>query len=160
MNDDKTSKAIPLAALQVLLVDDDSFMLELVRDMLLDLGVKQIATALDGKRGIAAFESGKKRPDLVICDLNMPDKDGFQFMEMLADRRYVGNVVLMSGMGERVINSAQLMARFHRLNILGSLAKPISRDAGIFACESRRRLILFGAGGNGAMTAFADRSAP
>ena len=117
----------PVRALQVLLVDDDSFMLELVSDMLRDLGVERITTALDGKRGFAAFESARIPPDLIICDINMPGKDGFQFMELIADKKYAGGVILISGMEGRIIHSAELMARFHHLNILGSLQKPIAK---------------------------------
>ena len=111
----------------VLLVDDDSFMVELIGDMLADLGVVKVTTASDGKQATMAFEAAKATPDVVICDLNMPGKDGFQVMEMLAENKYRGGVILVTGMEERVMNSAALMGKFHQLHILGALKKPVSK---------------------------------
>lgn len=125
---DLPTASTSLASLQVLLVDDDPFTHELLGGMLRKLGVSRIATANDGAAGLAALK-GAGAPDLVICDLNMPGKDGFQLMEEMAASGYAGAVVLLSGMQPRVLNSAALMARFHQLNVLEVVAKPVSRDA-------------------------------
>jgi CheY-like chemotaxis protein len=117
-----------LSSLHVLLVDDDSFMLELLASMLRKLGVGRVALAADGQRAVAAFEAGRAVPDLIICDINMPGKDGFQVMEEISAKGYKGAVVLLSGMTARVLNSAALMGRFHHLNVLGVLQKPVSRE--------------------------------
>lgn len=115
--------------MHVLLVDDDDFMLELIADMLRDLGVENIITAADGKKGFAAFKSAKCAPDIVICDLNMPNTDGFQLMELLSKESNGCGFILVSGLEERFVNSATLMAKFHHLNILGALHKPVEKEA-------------------------------
>jgi CheY-like chemotaxis protein len=112
-----------------LLVDDDKFMLTVLGDMLRELGVSGISTAANGADAMQALDRMPAAPDLTFCDLNMPGSDGFQFMEALGKRGYTGGVVLVSGMDARTLNSAALMARFHRLNILGSLVKPIDASA-------------------------------
>ena len=116
-----------LHSLHVLLVDDDDFMLESIGDMLHDLGVANITTAKDGKQGFAAFEGARLAPDIIICDLNMPNTDGFQMMELLAKKSPNCGFILMSGLEQRFVNSAALMGRFHHLNILGALSKPIDK---------------------------------
>lgn len=113
----------------VLLVDDDDFMLEMVEDMLHDLGVTSVTKAADGKRAFAAFEVARQRLDIIICDINMPDVDGFQLMEMLAKKHPHCGIILMSGLEKRFIDSAVLMAKFHQLNFLGALQKPVSKQA-------------------------------
>jgi CheY-like chemotaxis protein len=118
-----------LAHLSVLLIDDDTFMLDLIGSMLELHGIRRLVTAADGERGVRAFDSNAM-PDLVICDLNMPGKDGFQVMEHLAARGYQGSVIVLTGMDERVRNSASLMGRFHQLHIAASLAKPV-KPAGL-----------------------------
>jgi len=114
---------------QALVVDDDKLMLEVLGDMLRDLGVAHITTAGNGKAGMEAIARAAVLPDLILCDLNMPGEDGFQFMEHLSQRSFPGGVVLVSGMDDRVLNSATLMARLHRLNILATLKKPIDAAA-------------------------------
>jgi CheY-like chemotaxis protein len=113
----------------VLLVDDDLFMLGVLEDQLRDLGVRGITKAMGGVSALAALDAMACPPELVMCDLNMPDGDGFQFMEQLGVRGFRGAIVLMSGMNMRTMHSATLMARFHRLKIAGSLGKPVSASA-------------------------------
>lgn len=118
-----------LAGLRVLIVDDDPFTHELLASMLRQLGVTRIALAADGERGVAALSDARGAPDVIICDLNMPGKDGFQVMEALAASTFKGGVILLSGMEQRVLNSAALMGRFHQLKILGVAQKPVSKAA-------------------------------
>lgn len=121
--------AIDHADLNVLLVDDDSFMLEFVTSLLRDLGICTVTTASDGRQGIAAFDRARAKPNLVLCDLHMPGKDGFALMEELALRHYRGGVILISGEEDRILRSAEAAARSHQLNILGALAKPVTGEA-------------------------------
>ncbi|MET0384087.1 MAG: response regulator [Burkholderiaceae bacterium] len=113
----------------VLLVDDDPFVLDMLNDMLRDYGVRGASQARGGKSALDALSKMATPPELVMCDLNMPGGDGFQFMEELGARGFGGGIVLMSGMDMRTMHSATLMARFHRLRVIGSLCKPISQSA-------------------------------
>jgi len=113
----------------VMLVDDDLFMLSVLQDMLQDLGVRGITKAMGGMAALKALDAMAVPPELIMCDLNMPGGDGFQFMEELGARGFKGAIVLMSGMNLRTMHSATLMARFHRLRIAGSLGKPLSASA-------------------------------
>jgi CheY-like chemotaxis protein len=98
-------------------------------DMLRDLGVTDIRAAANGNDGAAALDRMAVPPDLVVCDLNMPGEDGFQFMERLGKRGFTGGVILVSGLDARILNSASLMARFHRLTFLATLTKPVEATA-------------------------------
>ncbi len=115
--------------ISVLLVEDDEFTRDLVVHMLHKLGVTDIATAPDGTKGIAAFDVAKVKPDLILCDIYMPGLDGFEFMVLLAKRAFKGGIILISGMDASTLKSASFMARFHKLNILATLEKPISKSA-------------------------------
>ncbi len=121
-NDARSGKFI-----QALLVDDDKFMLEFIGDLLRELGVMDITTAMDGAQGMAAFDRAASKPNLILCDLHMPGQDGFQFMAGLAGRGYRGGVILISGQDARTLKSATLMAQFHELNILATLEKPVDK---------------------------------
>jgi CheY-like chemotaxis protein len=115
-------------ASRALVIDDDKFMQVVLGDLLRDLGVAHVATAGNGKAGMDAIAAGQA-PDVILCDLNMPGSDGFEFMEALSGKGYDGGVILVSGMDARTLNSASLMAQFHSLNILATLKKPVEESA-------------------------------
>ena len=123
----------------VLLIDDDVFLLELLRGMLESLGVGDVAVAPDGASALAALAAGALQPGLIVCDIRMPGLDGFQVLDALAQRGYAGGVALMSGMetlssnaagvNGAGLNPAALSTRFARLDFLACLAKPVTRAA-------------------------------
>jgi len=113
----------------VLLVEDDKFMRVVIGDLLRGHGIQKITEAASGSDAAQTLQRLTLAPDLVVCDLNMPGGDGFEFMQQLATRGFHGGVILVSGMDERTLNSASLMARFHRLNILATLPKPVDAAA-------------------------------
>lgn len=115
--------------LSVLIVDDDDFQVEFVSDLLTELGVKKIKTANGGKQGLIAFDAASSKPDLLLCDIQMPDIDGFEFMNAMGERQFIGGVILMSGQGSRVLHSASLVAQLSRQNFLGNIEKPVSKAA-------------------------------
>lgn len=122
---DSNQNSYSKVPVRALLVDDDKFMLEFVSDLLQDLKIGTVMTANDGAAGLNAYDRSSPKPDLIICDLKMPGTDGFQFMDAIAERKYTGGIVLMSGQETRILNSASLMAQFHQLNILGTIGKPV-----------------------------------
>jgi CheY-like chemotaxis protein len=123
-------------AQRALLIDDDKFMQTVIGDLLRDLGVAQVTVAASGSAGIEALARAAMPPDLILCDLHMPGGDGFEFMEKLAAMHFGGGVILVSGLDERTRKSAALMARFHRLNILATLGKPVDA-AGLSAALAK-----------------------
>jgi len=121
--------------LHVMIVDDDDFQIEFVSDLLNELGITHITTALGGEIGLSKFDRSQKKPDLLLCDIQMPDIDGFALMKKLSDRHYTGGVILMSGQGAKVLYSASLVAQLARQNFLGTIEKPLQKDALLAAFE-------------------------
>lgn len=69
------------------------------------------------------------RPDIITIDLAMPTLDGVEIMRLLAERKCRAKIVILSGMGTRVLDAAKRSASEHGLDILGILSKPISKEA-------------------------------
>lgn len=112
----------------VLVVDDDDFSLELTRGILEDLGVHQVALASSAKSAIDALDCLPKSPDLLVCDLYMPDMDGFEFIGALADMGYPGKVLLCSGVSVESLGLARDVAEGMGLHLAGVHPKPLSAE--------------------------------
>ncbi len=114
--------------IRVLLVDDDPFQLQVISTVLRDIGFADVTQAESGQLALQALTSAKSNPfDLMLSDLHMPGMDGFQFMEEVAKMGFKGNLVIVSGQSEAVLNSASLVARLRRFTLLGSIQKPVNR---------------------------------
>ncbi len=112
--------------LRVLLLDDDTFMLDLLQDMLGELGPFEVSCATDARRALALLAAAP--PHLLICDLSMPDMDGIEFLQAGAAAGFRGHVMLLTGMDNGVRKAAERLARAHGLAVLGAFQKPISPD--------------------------------
>jgi two-component system, chemotaxis family, chemotaxis protein CheY len=115
-----------IAALNVLVVDDDHHMRKVVRIMLHAIGVRAVFEAVDGATALEMVR--KNRPNLVIVDWQMPKMDGAQFVRLV---RSPGSfpepdvpIIMLSGHGDRwrVVEAARIGAHEY-------LLKPISIQA-------------------------------
>ena len=109
---------------RVLVVDDSP---EVCRS--LDLffrvrGVSQVVRAFNGHEGIKALEEAT--PDLIICDINMPEMDGIEFIRHLADHGFHGRMILVTGETERLAATVSDMIHSYRIELLGTILKPFT----------------------------------
>jgi DNA-binding response OmpR family regulator len=79
---------------RIVIVDDDPAFLATVRVLLEAEGFVVVGEALNGLDGVAAADELK--PDLVLVDVNLPDIDGFEVVNRLADGEAAPPVVLTS----------------------------------------------------------------
>jgi EAL domain-containing protein (putative c-di-GMP-specific phosphodiesterase class I)/ActR/RegA family two-component response regulator len=113
---------------QALLVDDDPVFRALAEDLVLDCGVASVETAESGIDALSKLDAGLK-PDILICDLNMPAHDGVSLIRSLAERRFAGTVVIISGESHAVIDTVAKLAKMRSLNIIGTIRKPLTLEA-------------------------------
>lgn len=112
---------------QAFMVDDDPVFRALTEDLLLDAGVGEVRMAEHGLDALAQLDAGLT-PDLIVCDLNMPAHDGVSLIRSLADRKFSGKVLIISGEDAPVIDTVTKLAKMQGLEIIGSIRKPITPD--------------------------------
>lgn len=86
----------------VLVVDDEPDAIEYVDEVLADLGNVYIIAANDGNEGYT--KAIEKKPDLVILDIMMPGKDGFEVFYDLRANEATRNlpVIMLTGISNKI----------------------------------------------------------
>ena len=97
------------ADLKYLIVDDFSTMRRIVRGLLKEMGCTNAEEAEDGAVALAAMKAQKF--DFVVCDINMPNMNGFDFLKAVrADDALKHIPVLMvtaEAKREQIVEAAQ-----------------------------------------------------
>lgn len=116
---------IDRTAVNILLVDDEPFILKLHMSMLAKLGFTSVTACDSAPRALQAIDSAARPIDLILLDLNMPDMDGVEFVRHLVKRGYSGSLVLVSGEDERMLQAVEKLVRAHSITTLGYVRKPV-----------------------------------
>jgi two-component system, chemotaxis family, chemotaxis protein CheY len=112
-----------LQDLRILIVDDDPFMRNTIRAMLRVIGRFIVTEANDGETALQMIAA--RKPELVLCDINMEPMNGLRFVEQLRNHentalRDVAVVMLTMHSDAATVEYAA------NLNIRGYLVKPVS----------------------------------
>ncbi len=94
-----TNKTTPI---HVLHVDDDSFILEISKQILIDLDSSfEFDCACCVDEGFMKLSNGHY--DVVVCDYEMPQKDGLQFLKELREKNIKTPFILFTGKGREEV---------------------------------------------------------
>ena len=119
---------IDMKSLSVLVIDDEDFMRKLIVRVLNDIGVANVYTAGNGAEGLGSVQALGNQIDVIICDLEMPTMNGFEFVERLRgsteqERARIPVIILTGHSDEDHVSGAV------KLGINGFLVKPVARQA-------------------------------
>jgi two-component system nitrate/nitrite response regulator NarL len=116
-----TQDVIPV---RVLLIDDDPGFRKLARRMLSTGGLDVVGEAGDAGTGTAA--AVRLRPDAILVDVGLPDRDGLALAGELAALPWGPRVVLMSADPDAISNAAAM-----RRGACGFIPKHDLPDTGV-----------------------------
>jgi CheY-like chemotaxis protein/HPt (histidine-containing phosphotransfer) domain-containing protein len=80
-----------IAGTQVLIVDDDPVMGELL-DALLTVEGYRVTRAQSGEEALQVARAGTSKPDIILCDIQMPGMGGGELAKILAASRAAGRL--------------------------------------------------------------------
>jgi len=130
---------IDYTKLSILIIDDETFMCQLISRVLNEIGAFDIAVAKDGEKGLQRVYEAGARLDIILCDLEMPGMDGFEFVRKLRTSNKAANpnvpVLIVTGHSDEAHIKEAVKS-----GINGFLVKPISKAN----LESRMKAALKG----------------
>ncbi|MCQ2521977.1 MAG: response regulator [Lachnospiraceae bacterium] len=96
---------------KILIVDDAAFMRMMIKDILTKNGYEVAGEAENG--AVAVSKYAEIKPDLVLMDITMPEKDGIQALKEIKSNDAGAKVIMCSAMGQQamVIEAIQSGAR-------------------------------------------------
>jgi EAL domain-containing protein (putative c-di-GMP-specific phosphodiesterase class I) len=107
---------------RLLVIDDQHELCEFITEVAKRLGF--------AAHGVTEADSFRRiwlefNPTVVVLDLQMAGSDGIELLRWLGQHGAKAHVLVISGMDQRVLTTAEQVGRAQGLNMLGALQKPI-----------------------------------
>jgi two-component system NtrC family sensor kinase len=125
-----------MATEHILVIDDSVAITSLLTDEILPLGGYRVTAAHSGEEGLEMVEALK--PDLILCDLEMPDITGMDVLQELQLKRADIPAIMMTAFGSEAVATQAL-----RIGVKDYIVKPFTTDeilASIDRALAERRL--------------------
>lgn len=112
--------------LNVMVLEDDDFQRNMLVGMLGALGVTSVLSASNGKQALEIIHGPKSAAiDVALCDLNMPEMDGMEFLRHLGAGSQNIAVILTSALDGKLLASVGRMTELYGVHLLGVIEKPV-----------------------------------
>lgn len=111
---------------RLLSVDDDLDSAELVVRVAERCGFEGFATS--DSRGVMNLSNALK-PIVLSIDICMPNINAEELIELLAEARYDGYIIIVSGQKQQVLDQTSKLATDSGLRVLGAMQKPLDYSA-------------------------------
>ena len=95
-------------SIRILIAEDNALLRGVLRDALAEAGMTVVAEAADG--AAAVLEAERSNPDVVVMDMRMPNVDGIEATEQIAQAPWAMPVVVLSAYDEPQMIEAALAA--------------------------------------------------
>ncbi len=122
----KSDMDSPAQDKRLLLVDDEVEFGEIIERIALKLGFSVCKTTQP-----SAFQRqyDSCNPTHIVLDMIMPEMDGIELMEWLAQRGCKAKIIVISGYNSQYGNTARTAAATNGLDVVATLSKPFSVSA-------------------------------
>jgi len=105
---------------KVLLVDDSRVARMTLKKAIEEFGHEIICEAKDGLEGVEKYKELK--PDLIICDVEMPNLDGYGLMKQVKEFNHDANVAIVSS-----VTNTQIVQKLLAQGAISVIKKPFKK---------------------------------
>lgn len=117
-------KTIYVSGCSVLVVDDSLVQLQHAINLCQEVGFETIHQATNGREALTLIETLDPPPGLIVTDLEMPEMDGIELVEILRQRGTRIPIILMSACEETLLEAVQGI----NSSVVSGLHKPLTRE--------------------------------
>ena len=109
---------------KILVIDDEASIQKLLT-AIFERGGHEVMTAGNGNEGIALLDSYE--PDLIVCDLLMPEKEGLETIREIREKNADVKIIAISGGG--VVQPEMYLKLAEKVGANQSFTKPVNSSA-------------------------------
>lgn len=109
-----------MGPLRILIAEDDPLVAVTLTDQLAELGHDLVAVASDGQEAVEM--AAQEKPDIVLLDIKMPNRDGISAAEEIS-REFDMPIIMLTAYSERA-----LVLRAAEAGALAYLLKPVAAE--------------------------------
>jgi DNA-binding SARP family transcriptional activator/EAL domain-containing protein (putative c-di-GMP-specific phosphodiesterase class I) len=109
----------------VLVVEDHDFQRRILVQVLRSVGVAWVESVADGVEALERLRRSP-RPDLVLCDIDMPRMDGIEFVRHLGAEGGCTAIAFTSALEPAMLRSVEALSAGYGLEVLGKIPKPVT----------------------------------
>ncbi len=121
----------------VLVIDNDPVTQAVVEAYFRASGASDVITASDGRSAMDIVNEKGGEIGVVLCDLNTPDAEDFNFLRHLTDSSYKGQIAILNGDRAAPAEKRERAAGSPALNLVHSIRKPLDlRDLEVLTSAS------------------------
>jgi EAL domain-containing protein (putative c-di-GMP-specific phosphodiesterase class I) len=118
-----------IAHLHFLIAEGDSSQRLSVVNTLAQLGAIQLTEVHDGHSALRCFDDGfAPKVDIAVIDLSLTGMDGLELIRSLAALNCRARVIVVGDYSSNLLFSVETMAQAYGLELLGTIAKPVTAD--------------------------------
>jgi CheY-like chemotaxis protein len=113
--------------LNFLVIEDDDIQRRMVVNKLRSLGIAEVREAGNGKQALEVLHAANAKPvDIALCDLNMPEMDGMEFLRHMGQEKVEISIIILSVLDRTLLASVEKMSQAYGVRLLGIVEKPIT----------------------------------
>ena len=117
---------VSLSSYTIMVVEDHDSQRRITLRLLKKLGAETLLEAANGREALKLLTDRGEPVDIILCDLDMPEMDGVEFISRVAEGQLAQAVAVISGMETSILNAVETMARASGLQVLSSISKPLN----------------------------------